>query len=239
MEISEKEMVRINETIDIIPRGVSSILEVGCGDGRVSKKLHNNCNLTGIDIEPIRIKLYPGNKLIGDISNLPIKSRQFDMVLACEVLEHLDHETMLFALDEIQRVAKRYILITVPFKETLSAQWHKCSKCNHIFHGWGHLRQFDMALLENLFSVPLIEKRFLGPKESRIPSLGYVMAKKVGNVWNSDNTKKQLPCPKCGSEPMKSEGNMFGKLFIRFLWRIERISPFKKPIWIGCLYQLP
>jgi len=238
MELSEKEIIRIDETIDMIPPWVSSILEVGCGDGRVSKKAHNNCNLTGIDIESIRIKLYPGNKLIGNISNLPIKSKRFDMVLACEVLEHLDNETMLLAIDEIQRIAKRYILITVPFKETLSAQWHKCSKCGHIFHGWGHLRQFDMALLNNLFNAQLIDKRFLGPSESRIPSLAYVIAKKMGNVWDSYHTK-QLPCPKCGSEPMRSEGNIFGKVFIRFLWRIERFLPFKKPIWIGCLYQMP
>jgi hypothetical protein len=160
------------------------------------------------------------------------------MVLACEVLEHLDDKNMLLALDEIQRVAKQYILITVPFKETLSAQWRKCSKCSHIFHAWGHLRQFDKVLLKNLFfgNAQLIESRFLGPRESQIPSFMYIIAKKIGNVWGSGETEQSL-CPKCGSEPIKSEGNIFGKLFIRLLWRIERILPFKKPIWIGCLYR--
>lgn len=201
--------------------------------------MHDRCSLTGIDIESVRISLYPGNKLLGDISNLPLKSKQFDMVLACEVLEHLDDKTMLFALEEIQRVAKKYILITVPFKETLSAQWRKCSKCGHIFHAWGHLRQFDIVLLKNLFrNAQLIERRFLGPKESQIPSFMYIIAKKIGNVWSSCKTEHSL-CPKCGSNLIKSEGNIFGKLFIRFLWRIERVLPFKKPIWIGCLYRMP
>ena len=140
MELSDKEFDRVNETVNMIPQDVSSILELGCGDGRILRAVSSKVHETGIDIDSVRIKLFPGNKIIGDISKLPIKSMMFDMVLCCEVLEHLDNKTLYFTLEEIQRVAKRYILITVPFKETLSAQWRKCCECRFVFHAWGYVR---------------------------------------------------------------------------------------------------
>jgi len=238
MELSNKEIIRINETVNMIPQDVSSILELGCGDGRILRALPDKVHGTGIDIDSVRIKLFPGNKIIGDISKLPIKSMMFDMVLCCEVLEHLDDKALFFVLEEIQRVAKKYILITVPFKETLSAQWRKCCECSFVFHAWGHVRRFDLALLKSLFrNVQLKERRFLGSSESRIPSLAYIIAKRMGNVWDNDSGV-QSRCPKCGFQAIRNKGNVFGWVFIRFLWRVERIWPFKKPIWIGCLYRI-
>lgn len=237
MELSDKEVIRISETLDMIPPGVGSILEVGCGDGRVTKSIYQKYNLTGIDIDKGKIKTFPGNKIIADISWLPIKNAKFDLVLSTEVLEHLDDQAYLFALREISRVAKKYILITVPFEETLSAQWNKCSKCGHIFHPWGHVRRFTLEILKRIFKyASLIEKRYLGPKETWVPSFFYVIAEKLGNVWGTNHENPTL-CPKCGSEPLQSGGNIFGKIFIRLIWRFNTVSPFKKPIWVGCLYQ--
>lgn len=242
MELPDKEISRIFETADmilqdLILQDVASVLEVGCGDGRVSKIVCDTFNLTGIDIDNVRIKAFPGKKIIADISNLPMKNNKFDLVFSSEVLEHLDDEVLLSAISEISRVAKKYILITVPFEETLPAQWIKCSKCGHIFHAWGHVRRFNLGMLKKLFSdAPLIEKKYLSPKESRLPSLLYVIAKKVGNAWGT-NTGNHTLCPECGSGPLEHEGNILGKILIRLVWRINRASPFTKPIWIGCLYQ--
>jgi len=237
MELSEKEVTRISETVEMIPQDVDSILEVGCGDGRVSKFIRRNSKLTGIDIDSIRIKTFSGNRIIADISELPIRNCTFDLVLSTEVLEHLNDETFYFATSEISRVAKKYILITVPFEETLSAEWVKCSKCSHIFHAWGHVRRFNLEILKKLFDgAALIKKRFLGPKETRVPSFCYVIAKKLGNVWGGNHENPPL-CPKCGSKPVKCEGNIFGKIFIRLIWRVNKVSPFKKPIWVASLYQ--
>ena len=159
------------------------------------------------------------------------------MVLSSEVLEHLDDETLLFAIKEILRVANKYILITVPFNETLPSQWVKCSKCGQIFHAWGHVRRFNLEILKKLFcDALLIEKRYLGPKETRLPCLLYLIAKKVGSAWGT-NTGNITLCPECGSTPLDREGNLFGKILMRLIWRIDRISPLKKPTWIACLYQ--
>ncbi|MFC1884320.1 class I SAM-dependent methyltransferase [Thermodesulfobacteriota bacterium] len=236
-KLTEKEMLRIDNTVMMVPNCISSALEVGCGDGRVSNYIKEGIDLTGIDIDPVRIKDFPGKKFIGDISILPLKKESFDLVLACEVLEHLDDESLNHTIEEISRITSKYILVTVPYKETLSAQWNKCSECGNIYNAWGHLRAFDFNKLKNLFHrYELEEWRFLEPKEIYIPSKAYEIVKKVGNVWLS-NKDYNSPCPKCGSEALESDGNIFGKIFIRLLWRFERYSPWKKPIWIGCLFK--
>ena len=66
--------MRISNTTDLIPNDVSSALELGCGDGRVSNHIKKEIALTGIDIDPVRIKDFSGNKFIGDISILPLKN---------------------------------------------------------------------------------------------------------------------------------------------------------------------
>lgn len=237
MGLTDKELRRISETISMIPQDVASMLEVGCGDGRVSRRVDWKVKLIGLDIAWGKISDYPNKKIIGDIAKLPIKPNSFDMVLACEVLEHLPERTLFSVLQEMVRVTKRYILFTVPFKETLSAQWCRCSKCSYIYHVWGHLRTFDLNTLKSFFANDhLIEMRFLGPKEPRIPSIFYMIVRWLGNVWESDEKNPTL-CPRCGSLPINRRGNIFGKLFIRFIWRVERILPFKSAVWIGCLYQ--
>ena len=237
MELTSKEIIRISGTLDMIPKSVNSILEVGCGDGRVSKSIYHKFNLAGIDVDMVKIRSFPGKRMIGDISSLPIKDKEFDLVLSAEVLEHLNSETFSSAIGEISRVAKQYILLTVPFKESLPANWERCSRCGHIFHAWGHVRRFNGESLKRLFkNALLVKKRLLGPRETWIPSLLYIIAKKLGNVWGTHQDKPVF-CPKCGSASLQSEGNIFGKIFIRLIWRMDRISPLRKPIWIGCLYQ--
>ncbi|RPI77988.1 MAG: class I SAM-dependent methyltransferase [Desulfobacteraceae bacterium] len=237
MSLSEKEIVRINETVKMIPLNIISLLEVGCGDGRVAQFLPDAIKITGFDINKEKIKHYPGNKIIADISKIPIKQNTFDLVLITEVLEHLNDKIYRSALSEILRITKQYILITVPFYETLSANWDKCSECGHIFHAWGHIRKFNPEILKHLFKNATLQKtQLLSPKETWIPSAFYKIAKKLGKVWGT-NPQNPTLCPICGSGSLHSTGNLFGKIFIRFLWRFEKYSPIKKPIWIGCLYE--
>ena len=237
MNLSPKEVIRIQQTLEMIPSDVASILEVGCGDGRVTNSICHKYKLTGIDIDKERIKSFQGTNIIANISQLPFKDSKFDLVLAAEILEHLPEKIFVAALNEIYRVSKKYVLITVPFEEVLSAQWLKCSKCGHIFHAWGHLRRFDLRMLKNLFEhTHLIQKRLFTPKEAKIPSLLYVIAKKIGNVWESHSTNPAR-CPKCGAKPLNNKGNILGWILIRLIWRFGKVCPLKKPIWIGCLYK--
>ena len=104
----------------IKPLKAKTILDVGCGEGFSLNKLNENNigeKLEGIDYskEAISIgkKLFP-NLLLkqGSIYDLPYKDNTFDLVLCTEVLEHLENPKK--GLQEILRMSKKYILVSVP-----------------------------------------------------------------------------------------------------------------------------
>jgi 2-polyprenyl-3-methyl-5-hydroxy-6-metoxy-1,4-benzoquinol methylase len=78
---------RIKFFLEKIPKN-KSILEIGCGSGWVGDYLRENgwANYLGIDINP------PAN-IVGDICNwrnLGFKEASFDIIIAFEVVEHVD-----------------------------------------------------------------------------------------------------------------------------------------------------
>lgn len=97
-------------------------LEVGCGEGHLLH--HINClskftRLEGIDISEAIIKkanaLYPSLKFkLGSAYNLNYNNDEFDLILACEVLEHIEDCDK--ALSEIRRVTGKYCIISVPLE---------------------------------------------------------------------------------------------------------------------------
>ena len=94
-----------------------------------------------------------------------------------------------------------------------------------------------MKILKGLFEeANLIQKRFLSPKVSRVPSIMYVIVKKLGNVWGSNQENPDY-CPKCEAKSLSHKGNLLGRILIRIIWRIDKLSLFRKPVWIGCLYK--
>lgn len=97
-----------------------SILDAGCGEGiTLNKLIQNGVGEKLEGIEPLKLaiklskKVNPNLKIIqGDIYSLPYRKNSFDLIICTEVLEHLeDPET---ALEELKRVSKKYLLISVP-----------------------------------------------------------------------------------------------------------------------------
>lgn len=104
----------------ITPLHVKNILDAGCGEGFSLHKISEyniGEKLEGIDYsnEAILIgkKLFPNLSLKqASIYDLPYKDNTFDLVLCTEVLEHLENPKK--GLQEIVRVSKKYILVSVP-----------------------------------------------------------------------------------------------------------------------------
>ncbi len=97
-----------------------SVLEVGCGPGDLAASiLPPKYDYLGIDIDACQIdaarRRYPHLAFAtGSAYELPVESKSRDLVIACEVLEHLDAPEK--ALAEIARVAKCWVLISVPWE---------------------------------------------------------------------------------------------------------------------------
>lgn len=96
----------------------SLILDLGCGTGAMSRELQEYGKVISLDrAEPaLRLARTRGlkNLCIGDAESLPFKPSLFDLVVALDVLEHLNED--LSATQEIARVLKPegIALVTVP-----------------------------------------------------------------------------------------------------------------------------
>lgn len=99
---------------------IYTVLDVGCGEGYVTnhiKKYKNNIKIEALDFsrEIIQIAgiMHPQIRFSqGSIYSLPFKDNTFDLVVANEVLEHLEYPEK--AIEEIKRVSRKYCIITVP-----------------------------------------------------------------------------------------------------------------------------
>ena len=98
---------QIDEIISINPR---KILEIGVGSGFVSRYLkERNINVTTLDIDK---RLNP--VITGSVLNLPFKENSFDIIVCCEVLEHLEYEKFYSSVLEISRVSRAYVILSMP-----------------------------------------------------------------------------------------------------------------------------
>ncbi|MBI1978613.1 MAG: class I SAM-dependent methyltransferase [Candidatus Aenigmarchaeota archaeon] len=117
-----------------------SILEVGCGFGRILKLVNNNFELekiVGIDLSNDQIenaKNYIGDKKVelhqGSIYKLDFPDRSFDLVFTSEVLMHVPPDKIREAMKELLRVSKRHVLNMEFFKKDF--------KGNLAEHNWTH-----------------------------------------------------------------------------------------------------
>ncbi len=85
----------------IIPEGVTRILDVGCGEGILGKRLLNKGikEVYGVEIEPTCCRIAETNLtgvICGDIEeiHLPFKEGYFDCIILADVLEHLREPLM-------------------------------------------------------------------------------------------------------------------------------------------------
>lgn len=100
---------QIKEVTSRADRG-SSILEVGPGS-QIGAVFYRRLarNYVSIDIE---WELQPD--VVGTVRHLPFKDNSFDIVACFEVLEHLPFADLDHCLGELNRVASRYVILSLP-----------------------------------------------------------------------------------------------------------------------------
>lgn len=184
-------------TLTMIPREVSSVLDVGCGDGTLLASLDPDLRKVGVDISYTALSLATSaHRVLASSGTLPFCDNEFDLVLSTEVLEHLPAGLFEASCSEIQRLAKRYVLISVPFHEDLARKQARCPCCGHIYHIHWHLRSFDLPGLRDIFpSHQLKEYRLSRSLELTYPSWLLGIRRKYGHRWEWD---KNALCPLCG-----------------------------------------
>ena len=104
------------------PINSSNILDVGCGEGIVTNYLTNKLSIkenriAGLDIESNLLRIAKSiNPRVqfyrGSVYELPFQDNSFDLVLALEILEHLEFPER--AIRELNRVSNNWVIISVP-----------------------------------------------------------------------------------------------------------------------------
>jgi SAM-dependent methyltransferase len=150
MSVWEEE--RTKQTISLVPENCSSILDVGCGDGRITNRLTSLCSkVAGVDGSREALNHVDVERVLGSVDLLPFGDKSFDLVLCCEVLEHLPFGSYPRAVEEVQRVAAKSIIVTVPSNEHLEESLITCPHCGCKFHQNRHVRSFTPQVLTYLF----------------------------------------------------------------------------------------
>jgi len=150
--IRESDYKRVSDIMASIPSDVNSILDVGCGGGVfVNGAKAVIKSIVAVDRSRSALNYIEVPCALGDISHLPFKDSSFDLVTCLEVLEHIPLANYSLALSELSRISKKYIIITVPYKENIKSKRVECPKCLCLFHVDHHVRIFDEEKLELLF----------------------------------------------------------------------------------------
>lgn len=161
-ELSKPRLDFIVKQLNNLKR-TGKVLDIGIGDGYLLEKLGCHFELYGVDISALNIQKTQTNftdKNIaahlreGSVDEIPFPDNLFDLVVASEVIEHVDNETLLRGLKEIHRVLKvgGYFVGTVPANENLHDNTVYCPNCCHTFHRWGHKQTFDEEKIKSIFS---------------------------------------------------------------------------------------
>ncbi len=194
---TESEKERTADLLRILPKGGASVLEIGARDGYFSRLL------CGFFSEVVALDLrkpdfeYPGVTTVeGDVTRLEFPDRSFDCVFCTEVLEHVKELDK--ACRELARVARRHIVVGVPFRQDTRAGRTTCRACGRANPPWGHVNTFDVARLTGLFpGFQVARQSFVGASGEVTNALSAFLMMRAGNPWGTYDQEE--PCVHCGA----------------------------------------
>jgi SAM-dependent methyltransferase len=201
---SLKDAPDIHEKIrvfsDMVPEQVRTIVDVGCGDGAITNALGERWDVTGVDASSVALEHLTVEAVLADARRLQFSDAQFDLALSSQMLEHLDDAGYRAALNELKRVARDFLLVSVPYREDLGMRMIRCPRCGKRQHVWGHVQRFTVgSLARDLSGFDVIEARVFGDLQDRPwpRPLLWAIHNVFGGWYMADSQKPQ--CERCGN----------------------------------------
>lgn len=191
---------KITITFDFISSDITSLLDAACGNGiftNMALERFPDMEIMAFDRSETALKYVKGRKIIAGIDEIPFPDSSFDAVVAHDVIEHLPVNVYSKAIQELSRVAKKYIIIAVPYMENLQDNISECPSCKTIFNNDLHLRPFNKSSLTDLF----LEYGFLCTDIKTCEKNTFWVGKKMyGNLFYPKWKKhfRSPICPLCG-----------------------------------------
>lgn len=140
-----------------------SVLDVGayCGDF-LKLVLKDKREIYGTEVNNERVNF--ANKILGqEVISLDFRKGQLasfddksvDNVVCTEAIEHVPEYEI--AVSELCRVARKRVIITVPFREKIQSSL--CIHCNKYTPHSGHLHSYDMKTFSNIMPTDWIMEK--------------------------------------------------------------------------------
>lgn len=198
---SEGDKARVQDLLRLLPAAPESVLDVGTRDGYIANRIAASAGqVVALDLEPLRVKDPRPNlhAVQGTGAALPFRDGTFEGVLCSEVLEHVPAGILGQVCRELGRVARRFMLIGVPFRQDLRLGRPRCSACGKTTPPWGHVNSFDERSIVELFpGWRRAELSLVGSGGESTTALAAWLMDMAGNPYGSYGQEE--PCAHCGA----------------------------------------
>ena len=197
---SELERTRIADLMDLVPGPMESVLDAGARDGFISKLLTQHfSSVTALDLDLPQIDDRRVKCVKGDVTRLQFPDASFDLVLCAEVIEHIPPSLLAQVCDELSRVASKFVLIGVPYKQDLRVGRTTCYTCGKKNPPWGHVNSFDEDRLIKLFpNCEPLKTSYVGRADAGTNAASSLLMNWAGNPFGTYSQEE--PCVHCGSK---------------------------------------
>lgn len=197
--LTEIEKARVADLMAMLPPQAGTAVDIGARDGFISMALADRgVSVTALDLEQPAIHDPRITCVKGDATALDFADGSFDLVFCAEVLEHIPSVLLETACAELARVARRHLLIGVPYKQDLRLDRSTCSNCGKINPPWGHVNRFDEKRLSELFAgCKIAQTSFVGQTSEVSNFLSTRLMAAAGNPYGTYGQDE--PCIHCSA----------------------------------------
>jgi len=203
LQLGQRNLIKA--VVDFMPNEVRSILDVGCGDGKITSAIMHATgkDVIGLDSSEEALARCDFPTVRGNASRLPYGPDAFDMVMSTDTLEHLPSKIEDAAWQDLFRVARNWVAVAVPYRENLLDGAIRCQGCHMIYHVNWHMRAYDWRDLlkrapEGWESESII---LTGESWSAHHPLETEYRRKLLNEWAG---WEEAICPYCGKKGASS-----------------------------------
>jgi SAM-dependent methyltransferase len=234
--VSKGERDRIDAIVALLPKDVGKILDAGCGDGLVTNRLQElGYDVVGVDIEPRALEQLTVPTRVGSADALPAADGEFDCVLVADVLEHLPYGSFEAALNELERVTQRYIVVNSPYEEQLVIAQTRCTHCLAVFHSSRHTRSISLGEAVRWFPQFDLESSVLCGERIRarrpwLQRLGQLLA----DHWYA---APAAVCPNCGYPADPPAGRPGLRIVFAGLHKLVGLFQQSRPTEFAAIYR--
>lgn len=224
----------IESLLSTLPNDVESILDIGSGPGYVNRHLPVDVSVLAMDITETILQGNQRQSCVGDIMDIPLADSSVDMIMACDMLEHLPDDVLKKGMAELERVSRKYLYLQVPFQEDPVKAIAFCPNCRNVWHVNHHKRFFDEQKLTALVSekwkpvcVNYTGEVSMRRKELLEARIAYRLGWNVFCVEDAD-------CPNCGAKSRSM--NAKERKMLQHLAEFDADCPFPAYTEIGILF---